>query len=105
MCWALKDKVNPSRSVFNFSQNLSCLFGVGFKMGTLVGHLVPGAFFLLIGVWWTFNIWGSYFRALHSRRRFQSTISFPLRQGSRVPWESIAIIVCATAAIVGELLV
>ena len=71
-------------------------------MGILVGHLLPGALFFVMGLWWTFNIWGSYFRAMQSRRRFQANISFPLRQGSRVPWESILIIVCATAAIVGK---
>ena len=71
-------------------------------MGTMVGHMVPGAFFLIIGLWWTFNIWGNYFRALQNRRRFESSVSFPLRQGSRVPWESIFVIICATAAIVGQ---
>ena len=89
-------------------QRLSRFFSVGFKMGNydrvpnFVGHMVPGTLFTFLGLWWTFNIWSSYFSALHSRRRFQSTVSFPLRQGSRVPWESIISIVLTTAAIAGE---
>ncbi|XP_043240847.1 transmembrane protein 45A-like [Amphibalanus amphitrite] len=72
-------------------------------MGTLMGHVVPGSIFLIGGLWWTFNIWSRYFAALKSRGRFRSTMSFPLRRGSRVPWESIVVIMCAIAAIAGEI--
>ena len=92
------DHVTPAN--FNI---LSCsVSSSAFSMGTLMGHVVPGSIFLLAGLWWAVNIWSSYFAALKSRRRFRSSASFPLWRGSRVPWESIIIIICATAAIVGE---
>lgn len=64
---------------------------------------MPSASFLLLGLWWTFNIWRRYFRAVQNRRLFHANVSFPLRQSSHVPWESLLVIFCTGVAIIGEL--
>ena len=38
-------------------------------MGSFLGHVVPGTFFLLFSVWWTFSIFQRYFE-VHFRNKF-----------------------------------
>ena len=57
------------------------------NMGSFIGHAVPGAFFTLGALWWTFNIFWRYFTAhfnqLHhgakkkgGRGAYRNTVSF-----------------------------
>ena len=39
-------------------------------MGSFLGHIVPGTFFLLFSVWWSFSIFRRYFEA-HFRNKFR----------------------------------
>ena len=53
-------------------------------MGSFIGHAVPGAFFTLAALWWTFNIFWRYFAAhfnqLHHGAQkggaYKNTVSF-----------------------------
>jgi hypothetical protein len=40
-------------------------------MGSFLGHIVPGTFFLLFSIWWTFSIFRRYFE-VHFQNKFQS---------------------------------
>jgi len=68
-------------------------------MGTLLGHILPGTSFLLLGLWWTCNIWQRYWSARQQRRRFQATVMFPVRG---VPWDSIAMLLLTLIGVTGE---
>ena len=54
------------------------------NMGSFIGHAVPGAFFTLAALWWTFNIFWRYFAAhfnqLHHGAKkggaYKNTVSF-----------------------------
>ena len=54
------------------------------KMGSFVGHAVPGTFFTLAGLWWTVNIFwryfSVYFNQLHHGAKkdgaYKNTVSF-----------------------------
>ena len=43
-------------------------------MGSFLGHVVPGTFFILFSVWWSFSIFRRYFE-VHFRNRWITTLS------------------------------
>lgn len=50
-------------------------------MGSFQGHVLPGSFFVIFGVWWTVQIFRRYFRSLRRQNGkgipFQATVTFP----------------------------
>ncbi|XP_037088076.1 transmembrane protein 45B-like [Pollicipes pollicipes] len=72
-------------------------------MGTLLGHVLPGVAFLLTGLWWTYNIFERYFQTRQAPRQFQASLSFPIRRGSRVPWDCLILLGLMVVGIIGEI--
>ena len=54
-------------------------------MGTLAGHLLPGTFFIIFGVWWSF---------ITSMRFIQSKRKFPLKKNSRIGYKGSGTMPC-----------
>lgn len=78
-------------------------------MGTLLGHLVPGTFFILFAVWWGFSIGIKHFQASRSRKRivYRSTTTFPCffcssSSSRRIPIESYIKLICSILGMIGE---
>ena len=79
-------------------------------MGTLIGHVAPGAFCLIFGIWWSFM---TAFKYAHSKLNPKSNsykgsithqcICMPCSGVRRAPIESILKIVFLTAGFCGEL--
>jgi hypothetical protein len=83
---------------------------------TLLGHLLPGTFFIFFGVWWSF---GTAVRFVLSKQRspfkknwepvgYRSTVTIPcmclpMKILRRMPVESIFKLFCATIGILAEL--
>ena len=55
------------------------------KMGTLGGHLLPGSFFILFGVWWSF---------ITSIRFVQSKMKSPFKKNSRIGYKGTVTMPC-----------
>ena len=47
-------------------------------MGTFMGHVLPGSFFLFFGIWWTIQISARYYRCKYSPKgpAYRSTVTF-----------------------------
>jgi len=74
-------------------------------MGSFLGHLVPGTFFIIVSLWWTYSILKRYYRSLYNRHadKFTSTVSFPFSgRASNAPTEGILIVTFATIGVLGE---
>ncbi|CAG0892603.1 unnamed protein product [Darwinula stevensoni] len=72
-------------------------------MGSLGGHLLPGGFFFVFALWWTWNILVKWHRSRKSPSLpFVSSTHFPLYwRGRRIalePWLKIILIVIAISA-------
>ena len=68
------------------------------KMGSFVGHVLPGTFFFLFGLWWCIQIYQRYYESLcRQGRRYRNTVYFPVTSCNRtVNLEAIiAIVLCA----------
>lgn len=82
-------------------------------MGSLLGHIVPGTFFFLFALWWSFCLAAKHYH-LHHRRRSsrqvhlaRSTSTFPCiccPSAERIPWESYLKIFCISVGMLGELI-
>lgn len=47
-------------------------------MGTFMGHLIPGAFFMSMAIWWIIQLFRRYFQSLlPNSAPFRSTLTFP----------------------------
>lgn len=77
-------------------------------MGSLGGHLIPGTFFILIGLWWIYSAWLRYFICRQRRRPYYVTTSFPLHccgpRVAKLPMEAFFIIFATTIGILIELI-
>ncbi|XP_045604475.1 transmembrane protein 45B [Procambarus clarkii] len=79
-------------------------------MGTLVGHLVPGTFFMLFGAWFTYRVYLRYFTCLRAeavlgdkhRARYRNTASFRCGCCPHLPLEGILKIAAAAVGMTGE---
>src|ERR1700733_15233772 len=76
-------------------------------MGTLLGHLVPGTFFIIFAIWWGFCIAIKHYRIRKSRKAFiyRSTTTFPClccSSSRKLPIESYIKIFCAIIGMLGE---
>lgn len=80
------------------------------KMGSFVGHLIPGAALTLMGIWWAYNIFYKYHVARKAsiisdqrRGRYKSTLLFPNNSCCKgAPIEAIFIIAASFTGIIGE---
>lgn len=78
-------------------------------MGTLLGHVVPGTFFIIFPIWWGFSLPIKYYQIYHSRQVliYRSTTTFPCICGlttGRISMESSLKFFCAIIGILGEFL-
>ena len=67
-------------------------------MGSFFGHVLPGTFFLLFGLWWCIQIYRRYYESLcRQGRRYRNTVYFPVTLCNRtVNLEAIiATVLCA----------
>lgn len=46
-------------------------------MGSFGGHALPGSFFIVFGIWWTFQIFNRYFTCKRKNIKFTATPTFP----------------------------
>jgi hypothetical protein len=72
-------------------------------MGTLMGHILPGSFFICFSIWWTFNIFDRYFK---SRTKlgtpYRNTVWFQCACAPGIPFESMIKIFFVTIGATGE---
>ena len=73
-------------------------------MGSLLGHLVPGTFFISFSLWWMVSIFRKYFisKLDPSQKRYENTATFKSKRWPHVPLEAYIKLVCAIAGIIGE---
>jgi hypothetical protein len=45
-------------------------------MGSLIGHIVPGAFFALFAIWWAHDYFQKYFRCRLGGKKYTSNPRF-----------------------------
>ena len=80
-------------------------------MGSFIGHVVPGSFFILVSLWWTVQILRRYFRSLQVGRlthesTFTSSVTFPIKRrsnGREFNLEAYVGIVCVVLGMLMEL--
>ncbi len=82
-------------------------------MGTLIGHIVPGTFFILFPIWWGLCIAIKNFH-IHNRTKnsrkspiYHSTTTFPClccSSSGNIPIESYLKMICTTVGMAGEIL-
>lgn len=78
-------------------------------MGTLLGHVVPGTFFILFAIWWGFSLAIKHYQIHHSRKLliYRSTTTFPCVCGlssGQILMESYLKFFCAMVGMLGEFL-
>ena len=78
------------------------------KMGSFAGHVLPGSFLIIMGVWWTFNILHRYFVSLYvERERYKSTATFCTtclpKRFQCTHWEAVLKIILCVVGMVGEM--
>ena len=71
-------------------------------MGTFMGHVLPGSFFIFFGIWHTVNLYIRYFRSKISGKRYRSSTTFPCYL-SNYPVEGFLIIFATTIGTIGEI--
>ena len=72
-------------------------------MGSFIGHVVPGSFFVLFGAWWTFQICCKYLKSItKSGESFKCQTTYPpLFRTCTLDLEAV---VALTAAVIGMLI-
>ena len=72
-------------------------------MGSFLGHIVPGSFFIAFALWWTFSIFKRYFQSvLHPNgQKYESTATFS-SANSRIPMEPLLKCLASVIGIIGE---
>jgi hypothetical protein len=43
-------------------------------MGSFIGHVIPGSFFIVFALWWMIDTLNCYFRPKHNRKQFESRL-------------------------------
>ena len=76
------------------------------KMGTLLGHVLPGSFFILFSLWWIVSISQRYFRSKFDPHfgKYKNTATFPSRRWSNIPVEAYFKLLAAVAGTIGEII-
>ncbi|UJR09507.1 hypothetical protein I4U23_013745 [Adineta vaga] len=77
-------------------------------MGSLVGHLVPGSIFILIGLWWIYSAWLRYYVCRRRQRPFYVTTAFSFHccgpRVAKLPIEAFFVLFGTTLGILIELI-
>ncbi|PAA52749.1 hypothetical protein BOX15_Mlig011478g2, partial [Macrostomum lignano] len=75
------------------------------EMGTFLGHLLPGAFFLLFALWWLYSVLSRYYRAKYRRGpAYRSTVVYPCCCCCvRLPLEGFIKMICCGIGFTAEL--
>ncbi|KAB7501485.1 Transmembrane protein 45B [Armadillidium nasatum] len=84
-------------------------------MGSLSGHILPGSFFLLFGLWWSWSVFHKYFLSLKEAKkgegltrrrkrnsRYTNTVSYPCFACKRIPIEGIIKLAVCTIGLIGK---
>ena len=73
-------------------------------MGTLLGHLIPGTFFIAISLWWMVSIFKRYFKYKLNPKalRYKNTATFSSQRWRQYPLEAILKLVASITGIIGE---
>jgi len=76
-------------------------------MGTLLGHLLPGTFFIIFAIWWGFYIAIKRYQIRRSRKLsvYYSTTTFPClccSSSNKIPIESYLKLLCSIVGMLGE---
>jgi len=76
-------------------------------MGTLLGHIVPGTFFILFAIWWGFAIGVKHYKISKSRKRtvYHSTTTFSCfccSSSRQISIESYIKLICSVIGMIGE---
>ena len=80
-------------------------------MGSFIGHVLPGSFFIAIALWWTVQIFRRFYRSKQAGRLthesvFTSSFTFPIQRrhdGSEFNVEAYVVIVCVIVGILIEM--
>lgn len=71
-------------------------------MGSFVGHIVPGSFFISLALWWTFSIFKRYFQsAIHPNGKKYESTAFFSSSNSRIPTEPLFKCLVSLIGIIG----
>ncbi|UJR10053.1 hypothetical protein I4U23_014275 [Adineta vaga] len=80
-------------------------------MGTLLGHIVPGTFFILFSIWWSFCLAIKHYHIRYQTKRkpylYHSTTTFSClccSSSTKQPIESYVKIICSILGMLGELI-
>ena len=75
------------------------------EMGGFKGHVLPGVYFVLFGIWWTIQIWRKYLKSFQKRNdAFQCQVLYPPKfQRCGVNIEAILLLTSGAIGILGEL--
>ncbi|CAF0947710.1 unnamed protein product [Didymodactylos carnosus] len=74
-------------------------------MGTLMGHILPGAFFIIFAIWWGFALAVKYFHVRHPTKKtlkFRSSTTFSCFCCPNIPFESYLKLAFISIGILGE---
>lgn len=78
-------------------------------MGSFIGHLSPGSFFILFSIRWLFVLMSTYYNQQRASSRgqnrvFKSSTTFPFRccQSKTINYESWIKVICCAVGITGE---
>ena len=73
-------------------------------MGTLLGHLLPGSFFISFSLWWMVSIFGRYFASIRGQKSkdYRNTATFALQRWPNIPIEAYIKLFAVIAGIIGE---
>ena len=78
-------------------------------MGTFGGHALPGSFFIVFALWWTWKAFKRYYRCQAKGQKYWSTITFPVDCSlkgclSNLEWEGIFKLFFTSVGFAGEII-
>ncbi|XP_023331184.1 transmembrane protein 45B [Eurytemora carolleeae] len=71
-------------------------------MGSFMGHVLPGTFFISFSLWWMVSIYRRYFESRLSKRKYFNSSSFRCNCLSNFPLEAVIKLTLISIGIVGE---
>ena len=78
-------------------------------MGSFGGHALPGSFFIIFALWWTWKAFKRYHRSKENGKRYNTTVTFPadcLPAGrlQNLQWEGIFKVFFTSVGLAGEII-
>ena len=73
-------------------------------MGSLMGHLAPGTFFILFALWWIYSIFRKYYTAKYDPKsnRYENTATFLSQRWPNIPLEGYLKLLASITGVIGE---